>query len=162
MQLKQSHNYWRCWHVSDWRSRPPVSRREVQFLCKLWRMRTSNCPYVGCKDVWNSETLFSFRTIYMVLIYIYLFIYYIIEGTPLWSSGQTSLRQTQRSRIRVPALPHFLSSSGSGTESTQPPEDKWGATWMKSSGSGLVTDINGRGVSAALTTRHPSIHKSWH
>jgi hypothetical protein len=56
---------------------------------------------------------------------------------PLWSSGQSSWLQTQRSRIRFPALPDFLSSSGSGTGSTQPREDKWGDTWKKSSGSGL-------------------------
>jgi hypothetical protein len=46
------------------------------------------------------------------------------EGPPLWFSGQTSWLQTQRSRVRFPALPDFLSSSGSGTGSTQPREDK--------------------------------------
>ena len=39
--------------------------------------------------------------------------------------------------LRFPALPDFLSSSGSGTGSTQPREVNWGATWIKSSGSGL-------------------------
>jgi hypothetical protein len=43
---------------------------------------------------------------------------------------------TQRSWVRFPVLPNFLRSSGSGTGSTQPREDKWGATWKKSSGSG--------------------------
>jgi hypothetical protein len=38
---------------------------------------------------------------------------------PLWSSCQTSRLQTQRSRVRFPALPDFQSSSGSGTGSTQ-------------------------------------------
>jgi hypothetical protein len=38
----------------------------------------------------------------------------------LWSSGQTSWLQTQRSRVRFSALPDFLSSGGSGTGSTQP------------------------------------------
>jgi hypothetical protein len=50
---------------------------------------------------------------------------------PLWSSGQSSWLQIQRSRVRFPALPDFLRSSGSGTGFTQPREDNWGATWMK-------------------------------
>ena len=41
---------------------------------------------------------------------------------PLWSSGQSFWLQIQRSRLRFPALPDFLSSSGSGTGSTQPRE----------------------------------------
>ena len=32
----------------------------------------------------------------------------------LWSSGQSFWLQMQRSRVRFPALPDFLSSSGSG------------------------------------------------
>jgi hypothetical protein len=56
---------------------------------------------------------------------------------PLWSSGQNFWLPTQRSWIRFPILPNFLRSSGSGMGSTQPREDKWGATWKKSSGSGL-------------------------
>jgi hypothetical protein len=39
---------------------------------------------------------------------------------PLWSSGQSSWLPTQRSRARFLALPDCLSSSGSGTGSTQP------------------------------------------
>ena len=36
--------------------------------------------------------------------------------------GQSFWLQIQRSRVRFPALPDFLSSSGSGTGSTQPRE----------------------------------------
>ena len=40
----------------------------------------------------------------------------------LWSSGQSFWLQIQRYRVRFPALPDFMSSSGSGTGSTQPRE----------------------------------------
>jgi hypothetical protein len=51
--------------------------------------------------------------------------------------GQSSWLQTQRTQVRFSALPDFLTSIGSETESTQPREQKWGATWKKCSGSGL-------------------------
>jgi hypothetical protein len=50
---------------------------------------------------------------------------------PLWSSGQSSCLQTQRSRVLFPALPDFLRSSGSETRSTQRRECNRGATWKK-------------------------------
>jgi hypothetical protein len=50
---------------------------------------------------------------------------------PLWSSCQSFWLQIQRSRVRFPTLPDFLTSRGSGTGSTQPREDNWGTTWMK-------------------------------
>jgi len=43
---------------------------------------------------------------------------------PLWSSGHSFWLQIQRSRVRYPALPDFLSSSGSGMGSTQPREPR--------------------------------------
>jgi hypothetical protein len=45
--------------------------------------------------------------------------------------------------VRLPALPDFLRSSGSGMWSTQPYEYNWGATW-KSSGCGLESRELGR------------------
>jgi hypothetical protein len=42
---------------------------------------------------------------------------------PLWSSGQRSCLQIQRSRVRFQALQDFLRSSGSETECTQLRED---------------------------------------
>jgi hypothetical protein len=53
------------------------------------------------------------------------------SGPPLWSSGQSSWLQIQRSRIRFPTLLDFLRSSGSGTGWTQPREDTWEANWME-------------------------------
>jgi len=50
--------------------------------------------------------------------------YYLRNGPPLWSSGQSFWLQIQRSRVRSPALPDFLSSSGFGTGSTQPREPR--------------------------------------
>jgi hypothetical protein len=69
--------------------------------------------------------------IYMLSQQLMMIIIIIIKWPPLWSSGQSSWLQTQRSRVWFPALPHFLSSSGFGTGSTQRREYKWWATWMK-------------------------------
>ena len=71
---------------------------------------------------------------------------FFFKWPPLWSGGQSFWLQIQRSRVRFPVLPDFLSISGSGTGSTQPRDVNWGATWIKSSGSGLEKEIkNGRG-----------------
>jgi hypothetical protein len=45
-----------------------------------------------------------------------------LHSPPLWSSGQSSWLQTQRSPVRFPALPDFLRSNGSRTGSSQPLE----------------------------------------
>jgi hypothetical protein len=47
-----------------------------------------------------------------------------LNRPPLWSSCQSSWLQIQRSRVRFPALPDFLRSSGCGKGSTQPREYK--------------------------------------
>jgi hypothetical protein len=82
---------------------------------------------------------------------------------PLWSSGRSSWLRIQRSRVRFRVVPDFLRSSGSGTGSTQPRvriiEEllEW-----KSSCFGQENQINNRGGSVALTTRHLLSAKSWH
>jgi hypothetical protein len=46
-----------------------------------------------------------------------------IDIIKMWSSGQRSWLQIQRSQVRFPALQDFMRSNGSGTGSTQPRED---------------------------------------
>ena len=48
----------------------------------------------------------------------------IYDRNSVVGSGQSFWLQIQRSRVRSPALPDFLSSSGSGTGSTQPREPR--------------------------------------
>jgi hypothetical protein len=55
----------------------------------------------------------------------------------LWSSGHSYWLQIQRSRVWFLALPDFPRSGVSGTGSTQPREDNWGADLKTSSDSGL-------------------------
>jgi hypothetical protein len=72
------------------------------------------------------------------------------ECRPLWSSGQSFWLQIPRPRVRFPALPDFLRSSGSGTGSTLLRKDNWRATWMKSSDSGLENrDLTTVGIRCA-------------
>jgi hypothetical protein len=68
---------------------------------------------------------------------------------PLWSSGQSSWLQIQRSRARFPVLPDFLRISVAGTWSAEPLEDNWGATWKDSSGSGLKPKLMAVGIRCA-------------
>ena len=63
-------------------------------------------------------------SLYMLVVAVVLVFVHVGEKNrpPLWSSGQNFWLQIQRSQVRFPALPDFLSSSGSGTGSTQPCE----------------------------------------
>jgi hypothetical protein len=63
------------------------------------------------------------------------------SGPPLWSSGQSSLLQSHRFRVRFPALPDFMGSVGSGTGSTQKNDE---LLERKVAASVWKTEINGR------------------
>jgi hypothetical protein len=47
----------------------------------------------------------------------------VFSGPPLWSSGQSTWLQMQKSGFDSRHLPVFLKSSGTGKVSTQPRED---------------------------------------
>jgi hypothetical protein len=77
-------------------------------------------------------------------------------------SCRSFLLQIQRSQVRFPALPDFLRSSGSGTGSSLPRVDNWGAIWRQKyrlrSRKPRLTTVRIRCADHAT----PSIRKSWH
>jgi hypothetical protein len=80
-----------------------------QFPISPQQIRGSGCPFSSC--ILHSIPLSC--------------------GPTLFSGGQGYWLEIKRSRVRFPALPDFLGTSGSGTGSTQPREYNWGATWKK-------------------------------
>jgi hypothetical protein len=107
-----------------------VSRRFLQLLCT---------------NVWSAPSIIS-RSL----------LFHCLSGRAV----RDFLSTDPEIRVRFLALPDFLRSSGSGTESTQPRQYNWGATWKKSSGPGLEN----RECSSRDPSRWPrgtSIHKSW-
>ena len=90
-------------------------------------LRPQLCFVPICKQAVRINLNFS---IYLENLFLFRGLFYVYKNyqvfyssrPPLWSSGQSFCLQIQRSRVRFPALPDFLSSSGSGTGSTQPRE----------------------------------------
>jgi hypothetical protein len=114
-----------------------ISGKQKQF----WDHTSGNCIIAVlcvCVCVCGLSWTKSFRVVNtQKFVFWYCRLYVAYSGPPLWSSAQSSWLQIQRSRVWFRALPDFLRSSGSGTGSTQPREDNWGASWKESSCSGL-------------------------
>ena len=98
-----------------------LPRRCASYSASCWP-KTNKQTNANVLDMSISIYVLPPRSFYRGVCY-----YYHYYWPPLWSSGQSFWLQIQRSRVRSPAL----SSSGSGTGSTQPREVNWGATWMK-------------------------------
>jgi len=89
----------------------------VLTVLKLWVVVPESYLTLRRRTTYIYVALWRSLTLRRLMSYIYG-----APGPPLWSSGQSFWLQIQRSRVRFPALPDFLSSSGSGTGSTQPRE----------------------------------------
>ena len=77
-------------------------------------------------NVWNDiDEIGTFQNIRNIVDKLQVQMICMVNGRPpLWSSGQGFWLQIQRSRVRFPALPDFVSGSGSGTGCTQPREPR--------------------------------------
>jgi hypothetical protein len=120
--LKRGTNLYETWYVyyGTWASH--------QCVCLY-------APTVARQQLGKSSRIFG--SFYNIFSFFTFSVLLCAQGPPLWSVGQSSWLQMHRSRVWFPALPDFLRSSGSGTGSTQPREDNWGATWMEKCGSGV-------------------------
>jgi hypothetical protein len=87
------------------------------FQC-LWPKAQASLHCDGCRRIDISKVTFDVK-----LKEIQNVVYFQWRRPPLWSGGHTSLLQTQRFRIRLPALPDFMKSSKYGTGPTHPRED---------------------------------------
>ena len=121
---------WRSWW---WTERPP---KHVERFTRINNLRNSCIWLVVLQELTFLYIIKTFQPFGRCTSFFRRIHHFTIPWPPLWSSGQSFWLQIQRSRVRFLALPDFMSSSGSGTGSTQPREVNWGATWIKSSGSG--------------------------
>jgi hypothetical protein len=151
-----------------------VFRLRYQFLIRAQLNSSLKCPsrssaFYGYKGVLSEVRLQWFVSLcsrkeivlWAIVLLFSTFINTLLRP-PLWSSGQSFRLQIPTSRVRFRTLPHFLRSRGSGTGSTQPREDTWGATWMKKYRLGSIkprlTAVGIRCADHAIS----SIRKSWH
>jgi hypothetical protein len=111
----------------------------------LWRFAVDGRVRIGakCLKAHNENWITLFPILLSVLSYVYpnvqvkLSNIFCIGRSSTQVGNMNSFNSTKflatdpEVRVRFPALPVFLRSSGSGTGSTQPREYKWGAAWKK-------------------------------
>jgi hypothetical protein len=99
-QLQQDGGGIRCWLLSQ-----PVNLLTLAHFCfsPIFELLVHTSWSIECRftKIYQKELLDT------------------LQRPPLWSSGQSFWLQTERSQVWFVALPDFLSSSGSGTGSTQ-------------------------------------------
>jgi hypothetical protein len=98
---------------------------------------------------------------YEVVYTIFLQKLYLVTLSPLWSSGQSSWLQTQRSRFDSRRYQSFWEVVGLERDPLSFVSTNEGLLERKTSGSGLENRDYSHRESAAVTTWHPSIRKSW-
>jgi hypothetical protein len=79
-----------------------------------------------------------------------IFLYTSSHGPPLWSNGQSSWLQIQRSRVRFPALPHYLRSGESGKRYSE----------LRIASTVRVTRIGGLGKTLAVNSNWSNLRRN--
>jgi hypothetical protein len=130
-------------HISSYSSRP-VTCGEIRHN---WEDLTWSRVSAACDcDAWTKFRYFKRRICYkssLCAIVLPIYSWFAIEQY-LWSSGQSSRLEIQRSGFVSRRYQIFWEVVGSGTGSTQPREYNCGDTLKKSSGSGLEIREYGR------------------
>jgi hypothetical protein len=125
--LRNSHNSHDVLTKWKWTVKHRVTSEPMTFITNVLKIYCSHSCNLDavCREV--RETVTGSETAEPLLTPSTTDIYDVFGsyGPPLWCSGQSSWLQIQMSgvRVRIPALPDFLRSTGSGTGSTTQPRE---------------------------------------